>query len=368
MLKIAFIIPYLTMLNRGIEKSGSNLAKAMGSCGNEISILYWSHFGERNIILDNEVKAISIKVPKFFSAWFSSWGYLFYFLVKKPDVVVIYFAGHGEAWPIRLARKFYKFHLSFIVGYPIETTPHRFKEFRVLGLEPLLDTIIVKSPSMVNGIEAFFKKPVQIISNGIDTDYFQKTTEMKAFDIRQKLGIHSDDIMLLTVAALEMRKGMQYVIASMERLQDRNVDNIYYTIIGEGNDLEYFEKKIKASHVKDKIHLLGTMRDVRPYYATSDLFLLLSYGEGFPNTLLEAWAMEIPVVVSDASPYPDITNRENAFMPSVEDRDGLDQLLTEFNQNRDEFRKIGKRNRVYLKSHYSWPIIASKYFDNFKKG
>ena len=53
------------------------------------------------------------------------------------------------------------------------------------------------------------------------------------------------------------------------------------------------------------------MKDVRPYYATSDLFLLLSYGEGFPNTLLEAWAMELPVVVSNHPPYPEITNSKN---------------------------------------------------------
>ena len=52
--KILFIIPFLTMLNRGIERSGFNLAKALKSYVDQVSILCWSPFGEKRKNIENE--------------------------------------------------------------------------------------------------------------------------------------------------------------------------------------------------------------------------------------------------------------------------------------------------------------------------
>ena len=206
--KILFIIPFLTMLNRGIERSGFNLAKALKSYVDQVSILCWSLFGEKRKNIGNGINVIPVKLPKYFSSYFASLGYLIYLLINKPDVVAIFYAGHGEAWPIRWARKFISFHLSFIAGYPIETVPHRFQEFKTLGIESLLDSIIVKSPAMKKGVETFFNRPVQIITNGIDTDYFKKSKGMNTVGLKHELGISPDSLVLLTVAALEKRKGI----------------------------------------------------------------------------------------------------------------------------------------------------------------
>ena len=107
------------------------------------------------------------------------------------------------------------------------------------------------------------------------------------------------------------------------------------------------------------------MKDVRPYYAISDLFLLLSSGEGFPNTLLEAWAMELPVGVSNHQPYPEITNSKNAFMLPLDDENGLDDIIKELAKDKNKFKEIGIKNRINLKSDYLWRNIASRYIENF---
>jgi len=157
---------------------------------------------------------------------------------------------------------------------------------------------------------------------------------------------------------------MNYVIKSIERLQSSNVSKIHYIILGDGNDRPYFEELISDSSVNDKIYLLGSVKDVRPYYAISDLFLLLSSGEGFPNTLLEAWAMELPVVVSNHHPYPEITNSNNAFMLSLDDENGLDDIIKELTNNKNKFKEVGIKNRNNLKSDYLWRNIASRYIKN----
>ncbi len=60
---------------------------------------------------------------------------------------------------------------------------------------------------MKKGVETFFNRPVQIITNGIDTDYFKKSKGMNTVGLKHELGISPDSLVLLTVAALGKKKG-----------------------------------------------------------------------------------------------------------------------------------------------------------------
>ena len=355
------------MLDRGIEKSGLNLANAMRTYFHQVSILCWGIFGQKKRIINGGLNIKRLPLPKYYSSYFASIGYFIYLLIKKPDIVIIFFAGHGEAWPIRRAKKLIHFHLIFVAGYPIETVPHRYREFRVLGIEPLLDSIIVKSTSMKKGVEDYFHRRVQVINNGIDTDYYSRKIILDTERFKKVLGIKPGSVVLITVAALEKRKGMVYIIKALERLMQRDITDIHYIIVGDGDDRQYYEGIINSSPVSNQVELVGSVKDVRPYYAIADLFLLLSYGEGFPNVLLEAWAMELSVVVSTFPPFPEITNSSNAFNISVNDKAVLDELIEKVIQNKPRFRAIGIENRKKVREEYSWQNIASKYFDNFNQ-
>ena len=76
--------------------------------------------------------------------------------------------------------------------------------------------------------------------------------------------------------------------------------------------------------------------------------------------------MELPVVVSNHPPYPEITNSKNAIKLSLDDEDGLDDLIKELVGNKYRFRKTGIKNRTFLNANYSWQNIAAKYIENFK--
>ena len=364
--RLLFIIPFLQILDRGIEKSGLSLAESLSYYFDKVSILCWDNLGDNRTKVQNKINIISLQLPRYFRSYFASFAYFYILLKIKPDVVVIFFAGHGEAWPIWLAKKFISFHLTFVAGYPIETTHHRFLEFRKLGFDLLVDSVVVKSHSMKKGIQTFFNKPVQVISNGVDTNYFRRKNVEDIQTIKDDLGILSNSVVLLTVASFEKRKGMIYIIESLERLKRRGITNIYYIIVGDGYERQYYEELINTSSVKVQIKLVGSVKDVRPYYSISDLFLLLSYGEGFPNVLLEAWSMELPVVVSTFSPFLEITNSRNAFSLSVDDKTGLDDLIEHVKHNGERFRVIGIENRKKVMEDFSWESVASRYYNNFR--
>jgi len=74
----------------------------------------------------------------------------------------------------------------------------------------------------------------------------------------------------------------------------------------------------------DRIHLLGFKTDVRPYIAASDVLVLPSYREGFPNVVLQALSLERPVIVTDVSGANEITlPGKNGWIVPIRDVDAL---------------------------------------------
>lgn len=139
------------------------------------------------------------------------------------------------------------------------------------------------------------KKPVISIKNGIDLSVFNKDIEYP--EIRNELGIKKDDIVITNVAALDVRKGQEYLIHATEELRKKYP--IHVLLVGEGNNGEKLKRLVKEKGAEDYIHFLGRRSDVNCILANSDIFVLPSLHEGLPNALLEAMAMGLPCIATD---------------------------------------------------------------------
>lgn len=366
--KIVFILPFLTQMDRGIERSGSNLALALASKGLDISILYWKTKNKPLKKLQG-IAYFGLSLPRYYKRRIVPIYYFFWFLMNKPRTVIIYYANHGEAAAFKWLKKLFRFHLSFIVGYPIEIVKARFDDFNRLGLSNHLDSIIVKSPAMVNGIADFFNRRIDMVTNGIDLNYFKHSgNASKRQEIRNRYHIPSDAKVLITVAAFEKRKGMHLVMQSMERLALRGHQNVYYILLGDGPMRSFFEEAKAATALADKIIFAGSHREVLPFYEAADLFILPSYGEGFPNVMLEAWAMKLPVIVSDADPYPGITTPEIAQMLPLAQPELLDEWLMSWMNGDAKWTEMAEKAFEHVHQHYAWPVVAERYAKIWEKG
>jgi glycosyltransferase involved in cell wall biosynthesis len=363
-LKIAFIAPFLYRYQRGIERSCTHLANALCEFDQQVSILAWDYPGRKTASpLDRRIQVIPIPDMRYYQANWASFFYLYQLMHSKPDVVIIFFAGYGEAQALRFARRLRSFQVCFIAGYPIEQVPHRFEEFKYLHLDRILDHIVVKSPFMAAGVGAFFTTSPAVIPNGIDTDLFCPARESKQ-KIRRELGIPEAGPVLLTVAALEARKGVQHVIRCLQALSQSH-PNIHYLVVGDGPDRGMLEEIALKENVSDKVIFSGAVQDVLPYYQAADIFLLLSSGEGFPNALLEAWAMELTVIVSKHPPYPDIIPQDCGTMVDETQLTGLTSMIASFLDSPEERQRIGKQARQHVLKENTWNSVATRYLGLF---
>ncbi len=156
---------------------------------------------------------------------------------------------------------------------------------------------LVKSDKVRDEVSAVIrnKKPVLSIKNGVDFCVFDKNKEYPY--IRKELGILKEEIVITNVAALDVRKGQEYLIKAASRLREHYPVSVL--LVGEGEDEERLRKLVKEETAEAFVHFMGRRSDINCILANSDIFVLSSLHEGLPNALMEAMAMGLPCIATD---------------------------------------------------------------------
>ncbi len=133
-----------------------------------------------------------------------------------------------------------------------------------------------------------------VITPAIDVRFFKSESKNTPLDLHSK-------IQLVTVARLHWKKGLEYTLEALALLKQAGI-SFHYTIIGTGEERE---RLIFAAHqlgILDAITFAGKLAPdaVKEQLAIADIYLQYSIQEGFCNAVLEAQAMGLLCVVSDA--------------------------------------------------------------------
>ena len=139
--------------------------------------------------------------------------------------------------------------------------------------------------------------PVEKITPAINTKQFTRSTPVAAL---------STPIRLLTVARLKWVKGLEYTLEALALLKQQGV-SFHYTIIGEGSEYERLAFAAYQLGISEQVLFAGKLphEQVKAAMEQADIYLQYSLQEGFCNAVLEAQAMGLLCVVSDAEGLPE---------------------------------------------------------------
>ncbi len=103
----------------------------------------------------------------------------------------------------------------------------------------------------------------------------------------------------------------------------------------------------------DTLEFLGKLTDVRPAIAGSNVYVLPSYREGTPRTVLEAMAMGRPVITTDAPGCREtVVDGDNGFLVPVESVDELVSAMIRFIEEPALVVRMGERSRRVAEEKY----------------
>lgn len=144
------------------------------------------------------------------------------------------------------------------------------------------------------------KEKINVINNPCDIGQIQEKMNHSLSRLHK---IILNQSIIITVGRLQKQKGHWHLIRAMKK-----VNSIYpeaqLVIIGEGCLHNYYLKLIKEMNLEDRIFLVGFKKNPFKFIKASDVFVLPSIFEGFPNVLIEAMACGIPVIATDCETGP----------------------------------------------------------------
>lgn len=140
-----------------------------------------------------------------------------------------------------------------------------------------------------------------LVHNAIDGDDYRRGVSAAA--AKRALGAPEQDLLLGAVGRLSDEKGFDSLIRATVDLR-RAGRPVRLWIAGEGPARADLERLVAELACGDFVRLLGHVADPRPLYEAMDAYVLSSIREGLPNVVLEAMAMQVPVVATRVAGVP----------------------------------------------------------------
>jgi len=185
-------------------------------------------------------------------------------------------------------------------------------------------------------------KVIKVNGSGVDLDYFAPAP----FD--------SLPPSFILIARLIKDKGIGEFIEAASILK-RKHPNAVFRLLGpfDTNPSAIVEEEIMQWHNEGIIEYLGETSDVRPFIKAASVFVLPSYREGTPKSVLEAMSMARPVITTDAPGCREtVVNGENGFIVPVKDAEALAASMEKFILHPELIGKMGKRSREIAVQKY----------------
>jgi len=172
---------------------------------------------------------------------------------------------------------------------------------------------------------------VTVVCNAVDLDRYPAPIDRAK--VRAELGFGPSAHLMTMVGTFKRQKGHRYLVAAAAALAPR-FPTLHILLVGDGGLADRVREQVRAAHVSDHVHFLGTRRDVPELLSASDSFVLPSLWEGLPVALTEAMASGLPVIATDVSGTSQIvTDGESGLLVPPGDEEALaeaiDRLLSD---------------------------------------
>ena len=323
----------------------------------EIHLVYCSNHEQIENKINKNVVLHKLEFSSPFGYYLNAYQLKKIYKKVKPDLVNAHYAsGYGTL--VRMSK--IPCDLMSIWGSDIYEFPDKSK-FNYRTLEKNLKyakNIGSTSQIMANVCKEKYPhldKKFFIIPFGVDINKFKKDITIEK---------DKDKIDLIIVKSLEKKYGIEYAIEAMKYLVSKN-NKYFLHIYGDGIEKENLENLIDAYNLKDKIKMYGRVKndELPKILSKSDIFCATSVFESFGVSIVEAMAAEIPVVVSDADGFVEVTNNgETGIVVPKKDALKLSEEIDKLYNDKDKMKYFSKKGRERVEKCYDFEknVMAMK--------
>lgn len=156
---------------------------------------------------------------------------------------------------------------------------------------------------------------------------------------------------IVSVGRLNVQKNFSMLIRAYYNAKVK--DKVKLLIVGDGGERNILEKLIRKLNLQNKVFLVGQKENVKDYYIQSELYILSSRFEGFPNVLIEALSNGCACIATDCPTGPSeiIVNNVNGLLISNENSKEMSETIDKLYFDKEltnKFRQNAKSSISHL--------------------
>lgn len=285
--------------------------------------------------------------------------------------VIVGWMYHGNVLAFALSRITFKPFIQNIRQSLSTYKDHKFRSIAIMKLDGLISFFSKKiifnselSMKQHHEILKYNKLHSLVIPNGFQISNTELSAE-KIIEYRNKLGLKSNDLIILHVARYHSDKDQATLIKSAVDFLNNSHD-AHFILVGTGltNDNNELTSLIPAHH-RDKFHFLGERYDLDRIFPCADIFTLCSRAEAFPNVLAEAMSYGVYPISTAVGDAAVILSDYGQIVP-VNDTKSLSQSWVNYlNTDKVHIKKKSEQMKKSIRERYDISQIATRYFNSF---
>ncbi len=206
---------------------------------------------------------------------------------------------------------------------------------------------------------------IKVIYNGVDLARFRPLAGKKQ-EMRKKLGIPQDAVVVLTVRRLVYKNGIDTLLECANIAAKKN-PKIVFVAVGKGPDMEGVRAQVAQLGLTANFRLAGFVsdQDLPSYYNLADLFVLPSKsGEGLPLVALEAMACGLPVIATNVGGIGEIPVKEFGKLVPPNQPEALAKAVLEFAGSGFSRRE---ELRARVEERFSWDTNVERLVEIYEE-
>ncbi len=209
---------------------------------------------------------------------------------------------------------------------------------------------------------------IKSLPNCVDENVFKPGKNKK--NLRKKLDLPSDKIIVMFCGRLVQRKGLVFLFKAWKKLSQKQKKAVL-VLLGSGkNQPDSVEEQLRKAAKKDKmrnIYFLDEKQklEVAKYLQTADIFVYPSiHSEGTALSVLEAMSSGLPIIATKVGGLKTVvSDNENGLLVKKEDSEAIYSALKLLINNPAQRAKFGKKAREAVLKKYSLARVSEGYFN-----
>ena len=184
----------------------------------------------------------------------------------------------------------------------------------------------------------------------------------------EKVKHNFDGTLILSIGRFTFQKGYLFSVLAIKNLIDKG-HKIEWHVIGDGPQQEEMIFHINALGIEKNVVLHGKRNkdEVQSWLNKADIFLLTSVYEGIPNVVLEAMAMELPVVTTKSGGVDEVIEHGvDGLIAPLYDVSAIAILIEQLINDKILFQQIGKQARKKILADYTLERQLRVFEDAYK--